>query len=184
MKSIVIGILSDTHVPDRTPELRSDFLTALKAAKVDLILHAGDVSVKRVLDELQTIAPVLAVRGNRDFMIRKFTPMIREIELMGVKIALMHGHINFFTYWADKFLYVFQGYKVERYTSRLPKAVSGAKVYVFGHTHHAENFWHDGVLFFNPGSVTIGDLVDYQRSWGILRIFEDGRIEARILPLD
>jgi uncharacterized protein len=180
MKSIKIGVLSDTHIPDRRPGLDPNFIEGLKAAKLDLILHAGDVSVKRVLDELGEIAPVLAVRGNRDFLLRKELPMIREFELMGLKFALMHGHINFLTYWLDKLLYIFQGYQRERYVKRLPKAVLGAQVYVFGHTHHAENIWTDGILYFNPGSVSIGDFPEFQRSWGTLCIYEDGRIEGEI----
>ncbi|KAF0108926.1 MAG: hypothetical protein FD147_2320 [Chloroflexi bacterium] len=184
MNSIIIGVISDTHIPDRVPGLNPDLITALKVEKVELILHAGDVCVKRVIDELETIAPVLAVRGNRDFMIRKYTPMVREIKRMGVKIALMHGHINLITYWFDKFQYILHGYKRERYLSRLPKVVHGAGVYVFGHTHHPENHWQDGILYFNPGSVSIGDFPNFQKSWGLLKIYEDGCVENRILPLD
>ena len=53
-----IGILSDTHVPE-APRLFPEILEAL--AGVDLILHAGDLVVARVLDELERIAPVCVV---------------------------------------------------------------------------------------------------------------------------
>jgi uncharacterized protein len=183
MKSFKIAVVSDTHVPDRTPDLDPSFFAALKAEKVDLILHAGDICVKRVLDELEKIAPVKAVRGNRDFLLRRRVPMVQHFEQFGVKIALMHGHINFFIYWLDKFLYTFQGYRCSRYISRLPAAAPEAMVYVFGHTHHAENFWQDGRLYFNPGSITYGDYLSKQRSWGVLEVFEDGKVVAKVIPL-
>jgi uncharacterized protein len=183
MKSFKIGVVSDTHIPDRTPALDPIFLVAIKSEQVDLILHAGDISVKRVLTELETIAPVLAVRGNRDFLLRAQIPMVQQFDKFGVKFALMHGHMGFFTYWFDKVQYLTQGYDPNRYISRLPNAAPKAMVYVFGHTHHAENFWHNGRLFFNPGSVTYGDYLTKQRSWGILEIFEDGRVEGRIMVL-
>ena len=59
-----IGLISDTHIPEAGkeiwPEIRSAF------AGVDLILHGGDITVGRVLDDLETIAPVLAAQGNHD----------------------------------------------------------------------------------------------------------------------
>ena len=54
-----IGILSDTH-----GLLRPQVLPALKG--VDRILHLGDVGKLSILKELETIAPVTAIRGNVD----------------------------------------------------------------------------------------------------------------------
>ena len=54
-----IGVVSDTHgfFDARLQEL---------LAGVELILHAGDVGKLEVLDELERIAPVRAVKGNID----------------------------------------------------------------------------------------------------------------------
>lgn len=180
MPEFKIAVISDTHVPDRTAEISAELLQSIKDEQVDLILHAGDICVYRVIVELESIAPVKAVRGNRDFLLRKSIPLVQRFTLNGVKFAVMHGHINFLTYWLDKILYGFQGYRRERYSQRLPKASPGARVYVFGHTHHAENIWQDGVLFFNPGSVTIGDAESRQRTWGLLEVTEDGQVASRI----
>ena len=56
-----IGIISDTHIPHfkRLPEAVWHYF-----AGVELIIHAGDLSVLSVIDELETIAPVVAVQGN------------------------------------------------------------------------------------------------------------------------
>jgi putative phosphoesterase len=56
-----IGLISDTHMPQRCAALPDAVFDALKG--VDLILHAGDVGELWVLDHLSTIAPVVAVHG-------------------------------------------------------------------------------------------------------------------------
>jgi len=53
---IRVGLIADTHGLAR-PELARAF------AGVDLILHAGDVGGRKVLDALAKIAPVEAVFG-------------------------------------------------------------------------------------------------------------------------
>jgi uncharacterized protein len=55
----LIGIISDTH-----GLLRSEAIDALAGS--DLILHAGDIGPSTILDRLNELAPVSAVRGNVD----------------------------------------------------------------------------------------------------------------------
>lgn len=55
----MIGIISDTH-----GLVRPQVLEALTGA--ELIIHAGDIGNSDVLKTLETIAPVIAVRGNND----------------------------------------------------------------------------------------------------------------------
>src|ERR1035441_2765884 len=59
VKSIVLGVISDTH-----GQLRREALQALRGS--DRILHAGDVGDRKILEALALIAPVTAVRGNVD----------------------------------------------------------------------------------------------------------------------
>jgi putative phosphoesterase len=59
-----IGVLADTHVGEHLPALPPEVLERFDG--VDLIVHAGDVAVPRVLEELAEGAPVAAVRGNHD----------------------------------------------------------------------------------------------------------------------
>lgn len=181
MNSFKIGVISDTHVPDRSPEISEVFLSSLCAEKVDLILHAGDISVPQVLSLLETIAPVKAVRGNRDFLFVGKIPLVQQFEVFDVKFALMHGHMNLLVYWLDKLKHVFSGYDRQRYISRLPKAAPEAKVIVFGHTHHAENFWQNDILYFNPGSITYGDTLTRQRTWGLIEVYENGQVDGKII---
>ena len=61
---IRIGLISDTHMPERCAALPTAVFSTL--ANVDLLLHAGDVGELWVLDQLSAIAPVIAVHGNDD----------------------------------------------------------------------------------------------------------------------
>jgi len=57
----LIGVISDTHMPhfNKLHESIWKFF-----AGVELIIHAGDLSMLSVLAELETITPVVAVQGN------------------------------------------------------------------------------------------------------------------------
>ena len=84
-----VGILSDTHVPS-APVLFPEILEALEG--VDLILHAGDILVSSVLDELERIAPVYAAQGNHDGHLAgdpRVEP-VHWLELEGHSLALLH----------------------------------------------------------------------------------------------
>ena len=63
-----ISILSDTH-----DLLRTEVLEHLEGS--DHILHCGDFSRQEILDRLEVIAPVKAVRGNGDKEWAKHLPV-------------------------------------------------------------------------------------------------------------
>ena len=56
-----VGVISDTHIP-HFPALPEAVWQHF--AGVELIIHAGDLSILSVISELETIAPVVAVQGN------------------------------------------------------------------------------------------------------------------------
>lgn len=178
-----IGVVSDTHVPDRTRFLHSQLIPALKEHQVNLILHAGDICVPRVLDELSNIAPVLAVRGNRDIVFGSELPLSRELAVNGKRILLTHGHMGVTSYWLDKFQHIVLGYRMDRYMRRLKKEMGDAEVYIFGHSHRSEVIWSEEKLFFNPGSVSIGLPPLLHRSWGLLT-FSGESVTASIKHLE
>jgi uncharacterized protein len=59
-----IGVVADTHVGEYLDALPAGTLEALEGC--DLVLHAGDLSVPSVLEDLEQVAPVVAVRGDHD----------------------------------------------------------------------------------------------------------------------
>lgn len=169
-----VGVVSDTHIPDRARNLPEALLKGLQENKIDLILHAGDISIPRVLDELGEIAPVLAVKGNRDLLFGEDLPLVRVLEINGYVVMLTHGHMGMVSYWLDKFQHLVSGYRSDRYINRLMNAAPNASVYIFGHSHKSEEIHVDEKLFFNPGSATFSMPPETRKSWGMLTFYESG----------
>jgi putative phosphoesterase len=177
---ITLGVVSDTHIPDRMRALPPGLPAAL--AGVDLILHTGDVCAQRVLDELGRIAPVIAVKGNRDWFLR--LPQDRLLEYEGVRLGLTHGHCGWLGYLREKALYYTVGFYLPRYLKQVRARFQAVDVIVFGHSHRVINTRLDGVLMFSPGSVG----PDYRGPYfgpvaGRLTL-DRGTIAAEVLPLE
>jgi putative phosphoesterase len=124
----VVGLISDTH-----GLVRADVHRAL--AGVELILHAGDVGGDEVLDELELIAPVLAVYGNTDAPGDARLTAAIDLSIGEVRIHVSHGH-ELGSPSPDKLL--------ERYS---------ADVIVYGHTHQQLVVHAAERLVVNPGAA-------------------------------
>jgi hypothetical protein len=86
-----VGLIADTHMPDRLAELPRAIFDVLRG--VDLLLHAGDVGELRVLDELSVIAPLVAVHGNDETAeAQRELPYQQVIAIAGQRIVLTHAH--------------------------------------------------------------------------------------------
>lgn len=177
-----VGVLSDTHIPDRVRALHPAILPLFQAEQVCHILHAGDVSIGAVLEQLRAVAPVTAVRGNRDIVAR--IPDMAQILTFGnARVALLHGHGGWLPYLWDKWKFLVYGYQRDRYLPLLRRCSQGAQVVVFGHTHFAEQFALDGRLVINPGSASCFGPDGRPPSVALLRIGADGAVQAEIVPL-
>ncbi len=120
-----IGVISDTH-----GLLRPEAVQAL--AGCAHILHAGDIGDDSILNALQKIAPVTAIRGNVDHDgICGALPLTETIELAGRLFYLIH----------------------RREDLDLHPHAAGIAAVIFGHSHQPEISRTNGVLFFNPGSA-------------------------------
>ncbi len=178
-----VGVVADTHIPDRARSLHPQLIPALTSAKVDLILHAGDISIPSVLEDLGKVAPVKAVRGNRDWSFGKTLPLVLHLELAGVRVALMHGHGGLWNYLKDKGRFMIEGYQIERYQKMMVKLAPDARVFVFGHTHQFENIKIGEKVIFNPGTANAGYRSDVPSTIGFLYFYAGGEVEAEILKL-
>lgn len=177
-----VGVVADTHVPDRVGGLHPGLLPALEAAGVDLILHAGDVCVPGVLAALGEIAPVWAARGNRDWAFSGRLPLLLRLDLAGMPVVVSHGHGGWRPYLLDKWRYLWRGYAFTRYRNLLMRMAGTARVIVFGHTHRRENRWHNGQLFFNPGSAGLY-LPSSTPTYGTLNIYSSNQVTGQIFDL-
>jgi putative phosphoesterase len=130
-----IGIISDTHIPHfkKLPDVIWEHF-----AGVELIIHAGDLSVLSVIKELETIAPVVAVQGNvEEDEVMHTLPIKREIVVGHCRIGIVHilgdSHSR---------------EKIAR------QEFPTARVVIYGHSHIPWIEDRNGLLLFNPGSAT------------------------------
>jgi putative phosphoesterase len=179
--SIQLGLIADTHIPDRVEALHPDILPIFREAGVSAILHAGDVSVPQVLNQLETVAPVYAVRGNRDIYQLRHLPMSRLLHFGDVPVGLIHGQGNLGFYLYEKVRIFTVGYRLEFYLPYLFKSLPRARVIIFGHSHMPMVRWVNGKLIINPGSASCPNK-EYLASIGLLQIRED-KIEGELVWL-
>jgi hypothetical protein len=121
----IIGVVSDTHGLLR-PEAFKHFID------VERIVHAGDIGAPNILEKLQSLAPVSAVRGNNDKGAwAEAIPESLSFEVRGHVIHVLHDLAQI----------------------DLSPAAAGISVVISGHSHKPEVAERDGVLFVNPGSI-------------------------------
>jgi uncharacterized protein len=133
-----LAIVSDTHLPRGARRLPDGCTERLRAA--DLIVHAGDLSARSVLAELEAFGPpVVAVHGNvDDTELRALLPEQRVVELGGARIGVVHD-----------------AGPAKGRLARLRRRFAGCDAAIFGHSHiplHERS--DDGFQIFNPGSPT------------------------------
>ncbi len=160
-----VVVLSDTHAPRRWRGCPPAVAGHLRGA--DLILHAGDVCVPSVLDELSAYAPVRAVRGNNDGpdIAAWGAPETLDFDLDGLPVAMIHD----------------SGLPPGR-TRRMRLRFPGAALVVFGHSHIPLDETGDGIRIFNPGSPT-DRRRQPQGTLGVLHIDQGRLVEAEIIPV-
>lgn len=156
-----IAVLSDTHLrPGRTlPRFIWEQLT-----EIDMILHAGDLTNPTLLEELEALAPVHAVKGNCDDW-DVALPDQKIIACETFKIGLIHGSYGKGRNTVERAINAFAEYPID--------------IIVFGHSHSPFMEWRNGVLLFNPGSPT-DKRRESQFSMGFLEIHQS-QIKAKHL---
>ncbi len=166
-----IGVLSDTHIPEKAVSLPHALVRDFEG--VDLILHAGDLTTPAVLEILRKIAPVEAIAGNNDPPeLAGLLGRRKIVEAGGLKIGLVHGDRG----------------RGKNTLDRAARAFAEGEVacVVFGHSHLPYlgppvpvegSPPAPAVLLFNPGSPTDRRHAP-RKSYGFLEI-EGGKLAAR-----
>jgi hypothetical protein len=157
---MLIGLISDTHIPEAAEALPVQIKEALR--HVDLILHAGDIYTVSVLNELETLAPVLAAEGDDDYQEVYGDERVKQKHILtveGVTLWLLHTRP-----WS------------------WPPHAKIPDILVFGHTHNAKIENYEGILLINPGSPTFPG---YRYELGTIAILaiDSGKVDARIVSL-
>jgi putative phosphoesterase len=132
-----VGLISDTHIPVRARNIPKRVFEVFD--KVDFIVHAGDLVQLSVIDELEELAPVLAVYGNMDGPeIRGKLTKLNAVKVFDWKIGVTHAVGTLFGMGKMR-------------------QIAGQNAYnalVYGHTHNPNIKWDGDTLFINPGSPT------------------------------
>ena len=183
-----IGLISDTHSAGSGRDLPGPVLDAL--AGVDLVLHCGDLECLGVLDYLESVAPVLAVRGYEDPREDggRLADTTRVVHAGGVSIGMVHD-----IQWpGPKIATTPDGTGLARPEGRDVRELLRRKfgepvdVVAFGDTHEELVCWWDGVLLINPGSPTYPGRRHRRRTLGTVGILQikDGAVEPRLIDLE
>ncbi|HSQ90476.1 metallophosphoesterase, partial [Romboutsia sp.] len=148
-----VGVVSDTHMMKQFIDNTIPYLK-----ECDLIIHAGDnFSDSKYIHNVTNVG-VMAVRGNCDFDDVE-DELVFEVE--NKTIFLCHG---------DRYGVK---YGIDRLETKAKEI--NANIVVFGHTHIPLCIEKDGVLYLNPGSVSLPRQVTY-KSFVTLDI-EDEKIQ-------
>lgn len=120
-----IGIISDTH-----GLLRPQALAALEGS--DFIVHGGDIGSAAILEQLASIAPLTAVRGNNDRA--SWAHQVPETARLAVGAVHLYAVHDIATLPIDP-------------------VAEGFGVVVYGHSHRPLIDRRHDVLYINPGSA-------------------------------
>ncbi len=116
-----VGIISDTH-----DLLRPEVVEILKDC--DYILHAGDVTREKLLDQIRNFGRLYVVRGNNDGAWARGISVRLRFKIEDVEFLMVHDKRD------------------------VGEKVSEADVIVYGHSHQYAEKMIDGRLWLNPGS--------------------------------
>ena len=116
-----IAVLSDTH-----GLLRPEVAQVLKTCEA--VLHGGDIDSHSILEKIEGMAPVYAVRGNGDREWAEGMAEELEVTLFGLHIYMIHSRKD------------------------IKKIPEGTELIVCGHSHKYEEKTVNGIRFLNPGS--------------------------------
>lgn len=158
-----IGVISDTH-----GLLRPEVVIVLRDCEV--ILHGGDFATEDILDELNQIAPVYAVRGNNDFWAytekrvsrsgtkSNYLPETLAVNLFGINFFMVHDKMD------------------------LPEDCTDYDIIIYGHSHQYEEIHLGRQLRLNPGSCGPKRFT-LPITMAILEIGEDGAFHVKRVDL-
>ena len=149
-----VGLISDTHGllrPEATAFLRGS----------DYIVHGGDIGAASILEELASLAPLMAVRGNNDTGL--WAESLPEAEFLQVGAIFVYAIHDLAQLSIDP-------------------GSAGVRVVVSGHSHKPLIAERDGVLYVNPGS---SGPRRFKLPIAVAELIVDGAsVSARVVELD
>jgi len=176
-----IGLIADTHIPDIEEKIPIEIMHVFR--DVDLILHAGDIYLPSVLDDLECIAPVLAARGDDDDGDIGLDRRVKNkhiLKIEGQTIWLVHER-PFALRFPDMPPSLMLP-PLEYKNGEALKKEEPPDIYIFGHEHCRVIERIENTLYVNPGSPTY---LNYKPGLGTVAILDinSGKAKVRFLQL-
>ncbi len=163
------ALFSDSH--GDAAALRIALEAAMKHGKIDLFGFLGDgvqdfYDLMKVMKKHNPLAVIQAVRGNNDYAMMGLAEEA-VLKAEGLWLFLTHGHRQ----------------RVKLTDSMLIESAKDrqCRAALFGHTHRAFCEEREGILLFNPGSVSLP--VGSGPTAGLLDISPEGVLKPHILHL-
>lgn len=131
---MLIAVISDTHRNEKYIEIAKKYISS-----ADVLIHLGDNTedIKELARDFK--GDVYGVKGNCDFS--NDYPKEQIINIYNKKIFITHGDLYGVKYGFNNIYY---------------KAKEiGADIVLFGHTHQQLLIEEDGMVFMNPGSISL-----------------------------
>jgi len=131
----IVGLISDTHIPAKAKAVPQKVFEVFKDAA--RIIHAGDLTQLSVIQELECLAPVVAVQGNMDVPeVKAKLPIKNMVQVDNFKIGVVHS------------------LGILRAKQKMQDMAERNKlnVLVYGHVHSPSIRWENDLLLINLGS--------------------------------
>ena len=170
-KELLIGLIGDTHIPSRQPEIPQLIIEDFKDKNIDYLVHLGDFTSFKVYEYLQDIfgkEKVIGIKGNMDeSKIKQELPETIDLNLFGHNIFITHGT---------------GGPNIIIKRLNRSHDLSKYDIIIFGHVHRPYNeVWRDGKLYISPGTPMDKKFTSIN-SYGYLRISQE-KVEPEIIYL-
>ena len=160
--SVNILVMSDTH--GNTQAVK--YLLENYQGIVSDVVHLGDYArdIAHIARTGKDSPLYHIVSGNTDPLVESYEE--RVIEIAGKRIFITHGHRYDVKSKLDNLIYKASELQVD--------------ICLFGHTHTAVMFNHNGILYLNPGSPTY-PRTDMDRGYGLVSISDEGTVAGKLL---
>lgn len=165
----MIAVVSDSHVPNRAPEIPKKIIEKIEEA--DKTIHCGDFATQQVYSEMQEFAnELIAVKGNCDFFDLSNSETFEQEDL---EIGVYHG--TGITPRGD-----------HETLRDIAENKLDVDILFHGHTHQEEIYEEEGTLLLNPGSCTGvgGGSARPSNPTMMLVEFRDKKLEVTVLEVE
>ena len=169
MNPELVLVVGDLFVPQRSPDINSQFKSILTPNKVQHVLCLGNIGSQETYDWLRSLSnDFQCVKGNFD---TNELPEKKCVQIGDFQIGLIHGHQ--ILPWGD----------LESLSSI--QREFGCDILLHGNTHQTDIKVKDGKLYINPGSISgaFSPLIEDQSPSFILMVLQGVEIVIYLYTL-